>query len=74
MALKKRPARKTLLISSGEPERFDAFCDSLEALGSKVSRQQAEDAASWNSDQAMNSYVIPQATLEMIIYAIADWR
>lgn len=66
-----RPGRKIVIVSDAADDGLAAH---LTALGAKVDVLEPGDAGGWNSDEAMNAYVTPRATLERIAERIGAWR
>ncbi|MGF1561308.1 MAG: serine aminopeptidase domain-containing protein [Geminicoccaceae bacterium] len=69
----RRPARKALVISW--PDRDDhALCQKLDALGCATARETDPDALSWNSEAAMNAFIVPRRAVDMIVHRVVTWR
>lgn len=67
-----RPARKIAIIAADEDAT--ALSAHFETLGAKTTVDDAPDSASWNSDQAMNAFVVPRATLDLIATRMSELK
>lgn len=74
MQLEKRPARSTLVIASKSPPTDPALKEKLEGLRAKVDWREDEEEVSWNSDAALNDYIVPVKTIDQLVAAIGEWR
>ncbi|MEM1140296.1 MAG: alpha/beta hydrolase [Pseudomonadota bacterium] len=73
-SLAAKPARKALVIAGHDPQTDRALEASLNDAGTGVRWEVEQDDMSWNSDQAMNAFVVPAKTVETIVEAVATWR
>jgi len=74
LSLATRPARSVMVIAARKPETDPALRARLEELGAKVDWRRDEEEISWNSDQAMNEFLVPAKTLDLLVSAIGAWR
>ncbi|MEO1274549.1 MAG: alpha/beta fold hydrolase [Pseudomonadota bacterium] len=73
--LGKRTATRSLaLVHAPDDTETAALSTSLAHAGVKSTLCEASDAAAWNSDQAMNAFVIPQHTVRTLQTTIEAWR
>ncbi len=69
-----RPARRIMLIPDTDATAGKALAQSLMDTGAVVDLMDRPEDPSWNSDRAMNDYVIPSRTISMIEARVGDWR
>lgn len=77
LTVEKRPSRRALVLTDGHADanaQATALETALAAAGTKAALETVADAAAWNSDDAMNAFVTPHATMERITTAMAGWR
>lgn len=63
-----------IVIMSDDPVRDRRLAEALEAGGARLDCIDDPDGGGWNSDAAMNDYVIPVRSLEIIAQRIENWR
>ncbi|MEM9494727.1 MAG: hypothetical protein AAGA09_01895 [Pseudomonadota bacterium] len=69
-----RPARSVKAITEERTEEMAGLAAHLEALGAQVDWRLDEEQVSWNSDKAMNEFIMPNKSVNAIVAAIGDWR
>ncbi len=74
LLLGERTARKVIVIAGGDPATDPALRTALTDAGADVDWRADLDEASWNSDKALNSFVVPTRTLELIVETVRLWR
>jgi pimeloyl-ACP methyl ester carboxylesterase len=66
-AVTTRPARRVVVIAGFDPPTDRALEETLNAAGAETRWCAPPDEVSWNSDQALNSFVVPARTLDLIV-------
>jgi len=74
LSIAARPARSVMIIAARAPETDPALRAHMEELGAKIDWRRDEEEVSWNSDQAMNEFIVPAKTLDLVTAAIGAWR
>lgn len=69
----RRPARKALVVGQRDAAQV-ALVDRLGDLGVKLEWCEDEEASSWNSESALNAFVVPAATIRTITATVGGWR
>lgn len=69
----RRPARRALIVGEQSAARV-ALADRLGELGVKLEWCEEKDAGSWNSNHALNAFVVPAATIRAITATVGGWR
>jgi pimeloyl-ACP methyl ester carboxylesterase len=70
------PPRPRRVVLVGEPDShaFSIWRARVRAEGADLQIIEDPDSSSWNSDRALNSYVVPQRTVNAIVEAASAWR
>lgn len=63
----KRPAERVVVIAGSDPPTDKALHRALAASGAETVWRDPPEHASWNSDQALNSFVVPTRTLDLLV-------
>lgn len=71
--IERRPARKALIVGEKNAAQ-EAVADRLADLGVKLEWCEEDDAGLWNSESALNAFVVPVATIRAITAAVGSWR
>lgn len=63
--------QRVAVIGAGEEE--GDIVTAFEHAGAVATRLNATDSPEWNSDEAMNAFVIPAKTLDAIVATLGEW-
>ena len=74
LTLDGRTPRKVVSIGASFTDQQNALHQKLEAGGTELHTLNDPEADSWNSDQAMNGFVVPAKILDYIAKQIGEWR
>ncbi|MCI4662892.1 MAG: alpha/beta fold hydrolase [Neomegalonema sp.] len=69
-----KPARSALLVGAQPSESAATLLEALQAVKCKAEKLIIPEPQDWNSDKAMNAFVVPRASIEAITARIGDWR
>lgn len=72
--LKRKPTKRALILTSGATTQIANLEQTLEHLEVVIDKAYDPAEANWNSDNAMNSYFIPNQTINTLVEAIEGWR
>lgn len=64
---KKTSAKRVVVIAGSAAPTDPAFSDALAKTGAETIWRRSPGEVSWNSDKALNSFVVPTKTLDLII-------
>ncbi len=73
-SIEQRPARALALISGERDPATEAAMASFSELGSKTHLHHDPNSQDWNSDAALNAFIVPVKTLALITEAIGGLR
>ena len=74
MTLAQRPARSVAIVAGEDEVAAAEVASMFEALHAKTKLCANREEVTWNSDQAMNEFIIPAKNIEDIVALIGDWR
>lgn len=69
-----RPARRIMIVPDSDAGTDKALAEGLMDTGAHVDLIDRPDDPAWNSDRAMNDYIIPAQTISVIEARIGAWR
>jgi pimeloyl-ACP methyl ester carboxylesterase len=73
LALKKT-ARRVAVIAGRDPPTDPALKEALVSAGAEVEWIEDPGEATWNSDRALNAFVVPAKTIDLLLERIGRWR
>jgi pimeloyl-ACP methyl ester carboxylesterase len=71
-AIERTPARRVMIVGAG-PSAADLVAR-FAALGIEADSVDTAADDAWNSEQAMNAFVVPRLTLDAIVARVEAWR
>jgi pimeloyl-ACP methyl ester carboxylesterase len=74
LTLDRKPSRKAMVVAGSSPPTDPELAKVLTRLGTEVTWVESQGDESWNSDEAMNAFMVPRATLTSLVGALERWR